>query len=155
MTTTSFINSIMSHVPSFNGAHSCDTLPQIIFKNSIASLIVNLDPNDLPGSHWVALFFSVQSEFSTICYYYDPLALDCTNKYILKFIHNYTDDIYSNKVPTQHILSNYCGLFTIGFILFFNSRDGKCLINDFNSMFNRSNLTYNDSIIAKYIMNTI
>ena len=44
------------HIPHFLGIYAADTLPdpEIAAKTAPTSLIVNYDPHDQPGSHWVA-----------------------------------------------------------------------------------------------------
>lgn len=42
----------------FGGVYASDRLPK--FKRKFSTFIANLDPHTLPGSHWVAIFFSIK-----------------------------------------------------------------------------------------------
>ena len=155
MTTTNFINTYMNHIPGFNGAHPCDILPPIKFKNNIASLIINLDQNELPGSHWVGLFFTRLANGSNICVFYDPLGHACTNKHILRYISLITSEVIFNKTAIQSTKSNYCGLFSMAFIIFYSFNNGKFTLSKLNNMYSKNKLSLNDTIVYKYIINNI
>jgi hypothetical protein len=56
MNTTQMDRVLSKYVKYFQGVYPIDLLPSTINKPAI--IIVNLDKNYLPGSHWVALCFS-------------------------------------------------------------------------------------------------
>ena len=55
-TTTQLEAWAAKHVPRFLGVFAADTLPDpsVVAHAAPTSLVVNYDPHELPGSHWVA-----------------------------------------------------------------------------------------------------
>lgn len=100
--------------PKFLGCFPCDQLPD---PNSIkfpASLIVNLDPHQFPGSHWIAIFVYGLDQ-KTI--YFDSLSLPI-NELVIKSFLNAFPGINFNQIPYQSLSSNSCGHFCICFVYF-------------------------------------
>jgi hypothetical protein len=52
---TNDLEALMHGDPEFVGVFSRDTIPRGIDKRLSIKMIVNLDPKNLPGSHWVAI----------------------------------------------------------------------------------------------------
>ena len=44
---------------SFSGVYACDELTSIEINEYPKSFVVNTDPMELPGTHWVAIYFKV------------------------------------------------------------------------------------------------
>ena len=45
---------------SFAGVYACDELSSIEINEYPKSLVVNTDPMELPGTHWIAIYFNEQ-----------------------------------------------------------------------------------------------
>ena len=45
---------------SFAGVHACDQLSSIEISKYPKSLVSNTDPMELPGAHWMAIYFDEQ-----------------------------------------------------------------------------------------------
>ena len=45
---------------SFAGVYACDQLSSIEISKYLKSLVVNTDPIELPGTHWIAIYFNQQ-----------------------------------------------------------------------------------------------
>ena len=45
---------------SFSGVHACDELASIEINKYPKSFVVNTDPVELPGTHWIAIYFNEQ-----------------------------------------------------------------------------------------------
>ena len=45
---------------SFAGVYACDQLSSIEIKKHAKSFVVNTDPMELPGTHWIAISFNEQ-----------------------------------------------------------------------------------------------
>ena len=45
---------------SFAGVYACDQLSSIEISNCPKSFVVNTDPMELPGAHWIAVYFNEQ-----------------------------------------------------------------------------------------------
>lgn len=71
---------------------------------------MNLDPSDLPGSHWCAVYFDkgLGSE------YYDPLGFPPQCEAYLR--RNAPDGVVYNDHQIQDVLSISCGEFCIDFV---------------------------------------
>jgi len=106
----------------FQGCLPCDRLPD---KNSIkypAAFVLNLDPHQLEGSHWVAIFAEGKER---PIYYYDSLMLfniqqpkiGCIiNSFLKQF-----PQVITNCKPYQSPLANTCGHHCICFIYFLSN----------------------------------
>lgn len=93
----------------FLGVFPIDIVPSI--KQLPAALVVNLDPSNKPGSHWVALYF----DNSGTCEYFDsygrpPIELQ---SYILQNARSY---VYNN-VQVQHFSAVSCGHMCVYFLI--------------------------------------
>ena len=83
--------------------------------------------------------------------YFDPLGKVCTNRHILKYMFAYTDEVYENNVSIQSLLSNYCGLYCIAYLIHVAARGRST--HSFNVLFSKENLQENDFIVTQYILN--
>ena len=45
---------------SFAGVYACDQLSSIEINKYLRSFVVNTDPMELPGAHWLAIYFEEQ-----------------------------------------------------------------------------------------------
>ena len=45
---------------SFNGVYACDELTSIEINKYLKSFVVNTDPMELPGTHWIVIYFNEQ-----------------------------------------------------------------------------------------------
>src|SRR5689334_18280925 len=78
-----------------------------------ASLVVNMDNSDKPGSHWVAMFMPS----SQTIFYYDSFGIQPSNKNIQKFLRAF-DHVERNTTTFQSIDSDICGFFVMYFLYF-------------------------------------
>ena len=46
---------------SFSGVYACDELTSIEINEYPKSFVVNTDPMELPGTHWIAIYFAFDS----------------------------------------------------------------------------------------------
>lgn len=93
----------------FGGVYAADELPKYI--GSYGSYIVNLDPKNKPGSHWIALHFK-----NGTCYYFCSHGRKSGNILILKFIENNSNKIECNTLMYQKPTTSTCGLFSLFFL---------------------------------------
>ena len=63
---TSDLHGVMKKDPAFLGVFAIDKVPPVVKKARNVKLIVNLDPSNKPGSHWVAIWRK-----GTTGYYFD------------------------------------------------------------------------------------
>ncbi len=150
MAKTSFINKTLENVSSYLGTFACDKITSLPKRDSLVSLIINLDKAEDPGSHWTALSIK-RKGYKKSCYFYDPLGSPCTNNHILEIVKHYKS-IQHNNQQVQAITSRYCGIYCIAFVLFMDK--GGESIESFNNMFVKSDylLSHNDKIVVQYVL---
>ena len=110
----------------FLGCFAADEIPTFIDKFP-ASLVINLDTKDKPGSHWVAAFVE---NFSKV-YYFDsmgslnclypkqfrpnPFCISGPNSFIYDFLNRF-ESVIVNKIVFQTIFTTNCAHYCIFFI---------------------------------------
>jgi hypothetical protein len=91
-----------------------DQLPNHIALTKTAAFVVNTDPSDQPGSHWVALYYNGLGQFE----YFDSFGLPVLHGDILSFVErNSNKPLVYNTRTLQDVLSNTCALYAIYFLL--------------------------------------
>ena len=95
--------------PQMQGVFPSDKLP--VIKTYPAGLISNTDPHDLPGTHWVAMYFTSPgiSEFFD-SYGFPPEVYEMED-YILRNVTMYND------LPLQGLTSDVCGDYCLFYLL--------------------------------------
>jgi hypothetical protein len=92
---------------------SRDMLPSRLDRSRTACFVINTDTSDLPGSHWVALFYTSLSQFE----YFDSFGLPPLHREIASFIRNNSDrPLVYNGRALQDINNSTCGLYAIHFL---------------------------------------
>ena len=126
--------------PIMSGVYPSDKVPIInIFPSC---LIANTDPHDLPGTHWVAMYFvsPYESEFFD-SYGYPPETYDM-DRYLLQ------DNTYYNDKPLQGLTSDTCGDYCL-FYLFHRARNVN--LNTIQAKFRRHDSQWNDAQVATFV----
>ena len=92
---------------SFAGVYACDQLSSIEINEYPKSFVVNTDPIELPGTHWIAIYFNGQmkGEFFD-SYGKHPIHY---NKYVLDFMNRNGVEWEHNKIQVQSAFSSVCG----------------------------------------------
>ena len=92
---------------SFAGVCACDQLSSIEINEYPKSFVVNTDPIELLGTHWIAIYFNQQmkEEFSDSYRKY----LIHYNEYFLDFMNRNAVEWEHNKIQLQSDLSTVCG----------------------------------------------
>ena len=103
-------------VPDFTGVYPSDRLPDI----KSGSFIVNYDPHNRPGSHWVAARITPHGEAQ----YFDSFGLppdagdlilrESTN--FTKYLLDRSKKLIYNRFPLQNIRDEVCGRYAVFFI---------------------------------------
>jgi hypothetical protein len=120
------IDKVMSKYPEYLGTISSDEIPTRILPNlrkgQTACFIINTDPSDRPGQHWVAFFLNPKKDGSIE--YYDSFAEPIHhewNKFLKPMADIISPDSYlkfkSNKIVNQSVNSSNCGYFAIKFLV--------------------------------------
>ena len=109
-----------------------------------SAYVINSDPSNKPGEHWIAVYFDKKGRGE----YFDSYGLPPHVLQLDSYMNCYssTDWIY-NKKPLQALFSSVCGHYCVYFILF--RCRGKSLhriVHNFSS-----NLTENDRCVTRFI----
>lgn len=121
----------------FKGVFPCDSLPNRFSLPAV--FVINLSPHTEAGSHWIAIYISM----NRIAFYFDSFGLPIKNSYILRFLKAHAIRITYNKTQVQHITSNKCGKFCCAFAIAILK---NCSISSFMNKFCK-NLFVNDIVI--------
>lgn len=140
-----FIDSILiSRARYFRGVYSANNISPSLSQENVFSIICNLDEFGEKGSHFVTIIC-----FPKFVLYIDSFGLPCLVKTINIFLKTLNRPIFFNETQIQSNNSNYCGFFTMLFVLYFDliftEKTPKKIV------FNLSDLSMNDNICVKEI----
>ena len=127
----------------FKNVIAIDMLPRSKKKLKNVAYIVNTDNKGGPGVHWFALFYDSKST----CEFFDSFGMGPFYYNLKNFIERTSFSCKSNKFPLQSILSDYCGLYAVLFIL---SRSRKISFIQFLKYFGK-NVIENDKKINVFL----
>lgn len=96
----------------FRGVFPCNRLPKNLKQGIPHALIINLDPHNKPGSHWVALYISSRGK----AVFFDSFGIPPLNHYIYSFIQKNSRISIHNSMVIQSLTTETCGLYCIHFI---------------------------------------
>ena len=134
---------------SFAGVYACDHPSSIEINESPKSFVVNTDPIELPGTHWIAIYFNEQmkGEFFD-SYGKHPIHY---NKYFLDFMNRNGVEWEHNKIQLQSAFSFVCGQYCIYFLYHrCRKRLMSSIVNSFvNDKLRNDQLVY-DFVRRKY-----
>jgi hypothetical protein len=109
--TTSEIYKKLKNFKPFIGVFACNEIPQIPIGLRTYGFVVNTDPRELPGEHWVACFVSNGKGE-----YFDSFGLPPINNEIIDFFNKNTISCSYNRTIIQSATSAKCGAFCILFL---------------------------------------
>ena len=96
---------------SFAGVYACDQLSSIEISKYPKSFVINTDPMELPGTHWIAICFNEQMK-GEFFYSYGRHPIHC-NKHFLDVMNRNTVEWEHNKIQLQSALSTVWGQYCI------------------------------------------
>jgi len=134
----------------YGGILPSDKLPEKLVKGHMENniyYVINLDPSDKPGSHWVACFVNKRGPNSYFDSYGYPPTIDSIKDFV-------GENFNYNTKQVQHPLSTACGQWCIFWILH-TLLKGK-IGNDvptFQARFDKHDLLKNDHEINTWINN--
>ena len=141
MTTSAQLFNKLKFLKTFLGVFPLDRLPEI--KSIPASLIINTDPHNEPGEHWVAVYIS------DIGVYFDSYGFPPLNEEIKSFLDTNTTEWTYNTVMIQGYNSYTCGQHCVLFVLLMSI--GYSLMDIIHLFTN--NFKTNDKIVQKIFEN--
>ena len=100
----------------FYGTIACDRLPSVVNQEGPTAYIVNTDPHDKPGKHWIALW-----THDNVCEILDSYALPLqeyktTDPLIEWLDRHYKYQVHSGKT-LQSVFSQSCGDYAVMFLV--------------------------------------
>jgi hypothetical protein len=122
---TDEIEKIMSKYGDFKGALARDEISTIKAQpHSRVAFVLNTDPSNKPGKHWVACYIDTRPGGSNSVEYYNSFAVDCPadiKKALKLLVDKLKPDTYlkfkENRVIHQSDKSNNCGYFSCRFLI--------------------------------------
>jgi len=131
--------------PFYYGTLPCDGLPKSPPKK--AAYIVNTDPHDQPGEHWMAVWTD-QNVCEIMDSYALPLDFYAKAKPFKNWIHKHWKYVVPNGKSLQGLHSQACGHYALLYLKL--KAEGKTL-QDFLSMFSDYNRVRNDELVGEFI----
>lgn len=127
----------------FLGIFASDQLPEKITSKPCA-LIVNTDPSDQPGQHWVAIYVSKEGSLE----YFDSFGFYPFIDSFKTFINNNCSDGSFNAKRLQSETSMVCGLYCIYFLV---HRARNISLKQILSKFDAKDYCSNDTIVCQFV----
>ena len=134
---------------SFAGVYACDQLPSIEINEYPKSFVVNTDPMELPGTHWIAIYFNEQMK-REFFYSYGEHPIHY-NKHFLHFMNRNAVEWERNKIQLQSAFSTVCGQYCI-YLLYHRCRKRpmSSIVNSFVNDKSRNDQFVYDFVKRKY-----
>ena len=131
----------------FYGTVACDHLPAVINQEGPTAYIVNTDPHDQPGKHWVALWTHYN-----VCELLDSYALPLeqykTTDPLIEWLHrHYKYQVHSDQL-IQSVFSQSCGDYDLMFLVL-KARGPS--MQDFLSLFSSHDFVSNDRKVRGWL----
>lgn len=126
---TILIKRLLKSFNCFKGVYSSDNLPYD--EELPLNIIVNTDPSNRPGEHWVAISINKNGKGE----YFDSFGLPPLVPSIKKFLYSKCNNgCFYNNVQLQNIFSTTCGHYCVLFIIYHcQGYETKQMISKFNS----------------------
>jgi len=107
------INKALKNYKCFLGTFARDQLPTSLPKFRPLAIIMNTDPINLPGQHWVSIFV----DETNCAEYFDSYGLPPLHSEILNCIgNNNIKNLSYNSMQIQGVSSNTCGHYCVLFV---------------------------------------
>lgn len=128
----------------YGGTLPCDRLPMTQDRAGRRAFIVNTDPHDRPGTHWVALWTDRDE-----CELFDSIAMPLgyykTAAPLEIWIERHYLTCASNADAVQAITNQTCGYYCLFYLL---AKHRGQSMSTFLTMFDTSNYLANDELVA-------
>ena len=124
----------------FHGTVPCDRLPRTVSQEGPTAYIVNTDPHDQPGVHWITLWAD-KNRCEIVDSYGLPLEVYGTTEPIQEWLdRHFKYQLYSGK-SLQSVFSQSCGDYALMFLI--DRAEGRTM-SDFLSRFKKHKFVEND-----------
>ena len=132
------------------GTFSCDRLPKHSDKSRPHSYIVNTDPHDKPGQHWIALWTQ-----NNVCEVMDSYALPLDYYSQAQPLRDWLTQwkyVVTNGTSLQGLHSQACGHYAL---MYLKTRAHGFTLQDFVKNFSDYNRVKNDHHVGELLKQTI
>lgn len=129
----------------FRGCYPSDGLPDPKSIQYPSTYVVNLDPHQFQGSHWIAIYVK---RINDEAYYFDSLALPINEIIEESFLQKFPR-VRKNSKAYQSPLNNTCAHHCISFIYFIS------IGFDFNQYLKLLDTKFNTDLFVKTIVNKL
>lgn len=129
----------------FNGVYPCDRLPLYPIKKP-AYFIVNTDPANKSGMHWVAIYIPKSGKSE----YFDSYGNPPFSKHFVDFMRTHSIGYNFNKKQLQSLFSSYCGNYCCEYVL---HRCRGYSLKSFVAKFSKATLKNDVKIIQQFKIN--
>ena len=137
--------------PYFYGTVACDRLPKKPEKIKPCAYIVNTDPHDKPGKHWLGIWTS-----GVICEVMDSYALPLdvyqTTQPLQDWLNTNWKHVIFNEQSLQSLYSKSCGDYAL---MYLKDRAAGRGLYDFLKRFSRHDYVYNDHKVGQMLKTQI
>ena len=130
----------------FKGVFSVDDLP-IAIAHYPACLVLNLDMEQDPGSHWVAIYIDAERHGE----YFDSFGLMPLSRHIYQFLNRHCKQWTFNTTQLQHVISSMCGPYCI-FYLLYRCRYKLNMSTTIETFFPKKNRLDSDKLMQKKML---
>ena len=132
--------------PIFAGVFAADELPGLPEQWKKRAYIVNTDPIDKPGSHWLGIFTKKHT-----CEVFDSYGLPL-NWYkpsdVVEWVFENFETVSSNAMTLQEMNSQLCGQYAL---MYSKAKGRGQIVDDFRSLFKKGDFLHNDHLVGEVI----
>ena len=135
----------------FYGTVACDRLPSLANQEGPTAYIVNTDPHDEPGRHWIALW-TQENVCEILDSYAMPLEVYHTTEPLIEWLNcHYKYQVASGKT-LQLLFSQSCGDYALMFLVL-KARGHS--MHDFLRLFSDKDFVSNDRKVGRWLRQRI
>ena len=132
--------------PIFAGVFAADELPGLPEQWKKRAYIVNTDPIDKPGSHWLAIFTKkhtceVMDSYGLPLKWYKPSD-------VVEWVFENFEIVRSNAMTLQEMNSQSCGQYAL---MYLKAKARGQSMQDFISVFKKGDFVFNDHLVGEMI----
>lgn len=135
----------------FYGTVPCDRLPRTLPEEGPSAFIVNTDPHDEPGTHWIALWIR-----GNVCEILDsyalPLKTYVTADPLQEWLDRHFKYLVSNGMSLQSLFSQSCGGYALMYLI--DRAEGRSM-DYFLDRFKKKDYVNNDHKVGQMLKRLI
>ena len=137
--------------PYFYGTVACDRLPNKPLKTEARGYIVNTDPHDMPGRHWIALW-TCGNVCEVLDSYALPLEVYQTAEPLEEWLNTRWKNVVYNEQSLQSLYSKSCGDYALMYLI--DRAEGRSMAQ-FKARFKKHDYVYNDHKVGQMLKKLI